>query len=383
MTEQQKLLAMTKKHAHVELAEVQREQGTMLCPGPCPHRFNGRQANIDVYGQITSGEVFDYYYALMGLTNMESREDRRAKASILAAVEIYTKRMLDIWVRSCGIRTFKDQDGVYQGWGPPGDFLMMRILDYVHRLKKDLGLRIIYQHDNKRGDLAGTMIGYYDRFLGDMMETLEIPHAYYDYDTMNIHVYMGKDVAMLEESKKKNVIPAQGLKLMREKGKAIVFVDFTSNDSQGDYQNLFVPEREKTVAQCIAEDAGKWSREYGLEYDGLSALGLVVGCTHKSDGIIRALFPTGTHWVPGFGNQDGGFINYMLELIRYGKWNGQGAIFGNETAMMYSFMEKFGGTGKVSDAEKCSLTAVKKFMAHEYAAFQTPEVKAAGIKYPF
>ena len=250
-------------------------------------------------------------------------------------------------------------------------------------MKKELGLRIIYQHDNKRGDLAGTMIGYYDRFLGDMMETLEIPHAYYDYDTMNIHVYMGKDVAMLEESKKKNVIPAQGLKLMREKGKAIVFVDFTSNDSQGDYQNLFVPERGKTVAECVAEDAYTWNKQYGLEYDGLSALGLVVGCTHESNGVIRALFPTATHWVPGFGNQGGGFANYMLELIRYGKWKGQGAIFGNETAMMYAHLEKFGGTGKISDIEKCSKKSVTSFKADEYNAFQTPKVKAAGIIYPF
>ncbi|HAT74263.1 MAG: hypothetical protein US30_C0012G0060 [Candidatus Moranbacteria bacterium GW2011_GWF2_36_839] len=108
MTNQQNLPPMEIKHAHVELAEVQREQGTMLCPGPCPHRFNGRQANIDVYGQITHGEIFDYYDTLMGLTNMQSREDRRAKAGILAGVEIYTKRMLDVWVRVCNVRTFKD-----------------------------------------------------------------------------------------------------------------------------------------------------------------------------------------------------------------------------------------------------------------------------------
>jgi hypothetical protein len=377
---------MTVKHAHVELAEVQKEQGTMLCPGPCPHRFNGRQANREVYGEVTSGEVFDYYETLMGLTNMTDRKDRRVKASILAAVERYTKMMLDIWVKACGIRTFKDQDGVYQGWGPPGDFLMMRIVEHVRRLKDETGLRIIYQHDNKRGDLAATMMGYYDRFLGDLMETLEIPHSYYGYDTMNIHVYMGKDVVMLEESRKKNVIPAQGLKLMREKGKAIVLVDFTSNDSQGDYQNLVVPERDgKTVAQCVAEDAYTWSQKYGLEYKGLSALGLVVGCTKRSNGVIRSLFPTATHWVPGFGNQQGGFPNYMPELIRDpdSEWNGQGAIFGDETSKMYCWMEKFGGTGKVADAEKCSRKAVLAFRKDEFEAFQVSDVIEAGIRYPF
>ncbi|MCD4705500.1 hypothetical protein K8R61_00275 [bacterium] len=380
----EKLPPMDIKHAHVELAEAQREQKTLLCPGPCPHLFNGRQKNYEVYGRVTKGEEYEYYESLLTLTNMKNPNDRRVQAEIMAAAEIYTKRMIQIWVEVCGLRTFKDQDGVFQRWGVPGDFMMMRIMDFIRReLEKKLGIRIICQHDCKRGDLGATMMGYYDRFIGDLQQTLEIDHAYLNYDTMNIQIYMGKDVSMLEEVYKKNYIPAHGLRLMREKGKGIVIVDKTSNDSGPEYQQLFIPERGKTLEECLAEDVNSWVQQYGLIYDELSPLGLVVGSTHPATGVIRALCPYVTLWVPGFGNQGGKFENIMLELIRVGKWNGQGATFTSETGTMYVWMEQFGGTGKIGDVEKLSLASVQNFQKAEYKAYQAQEVKDAGIIYPF
>jgi orotidine-5'-phosphate decarboxylase len=371
------------KHAHVYLAEAQRVQKTLLCPGPCPHPFMGRKENYAVYGRVTSGEVYDYYEALLALTNMKNPEERKVKAGIMAAAEIYTKEMLRIWIEVCGLRTFKDQDGVYQRWGPAGDFMMMRVVEYVRELEKKLNTRVIYQHDCKRGDLGATMMGYYDRFIGDLQEMFEIDHAYYTFDTMNIQIYMGDDVAMLKEVKKKNIVPAHGLRLMRDKGKGIVVVCKSSNDSGPDYQQLFIPARGKTLEECVAEDVHAWTVQYGLIYDELSPLGLVVGSTHEATGIIRRLAPYLTLWVPGFGNQIGKYENIMLELIRFGKWNGQGAIFTNETAAMYAHLKKFGGTDKFSDAEKFALAMVEKSKRDEYAAYQAPEVKAAGIRYPF
>ena len=387
MTEEKKdnlpLPPMEVEHAHIALAKAQRVQGTLLAPGPCPHMFYGLKENRAVYGRVTSGEEYEYYEALLALTNLKGRTNRRIKAELMAAAEIYTKRMLLIWVDICGLRTFKDQDGVYQGWGPPGDFMMMRVVDYARKLEKKYG-RIILQHDNKRCDLGATMIGYYDRFIGSLKDKLNIDHSYLRYDTMNIVIYMGKDVTLLDEvNNKKNYIPAQGLKLMREKGKGIIIVDKTSNDTGKDYQELFIPARDKTLEMCIAEDVNTWAIQYGLIKDGLSPLGLVIGSTRESTGEMRTLFPTGTFWNPGFGNQGGKYKNVMLDLIREGKWNGQGAISINETAMMYSFREKFGGTGKVADVEKCSLAAVNKHKGEEFEAYQAPEVKDAGIKYPF
>ena len=383
MENQESLPPMEVEHAHIELAKAQRVQKTLLAPGPCPHRFYGVEANRAVYGHVTSGEEYEYYEALLALTNLKDREKRRNMAEMLAAAEIYTKRMYQIWVEVCGLRTFKDQDGVFQGWGPPGDFMMMRVIDYARELEKKHG-RIILQHDCKRGDLGATMIGYYDRFIGSLLETLEIDHCYLPYDTMNIQIYMGKDVAMLDEvNNKKNFVPAQGFKLMREKGKCIIVVDKTSNDTGPEYQQQFLQARGKTLEECVAEDVGSWAIKYGLIKDGLSPLGTVVGSTFPSTGKMREFFPTGTLWAPGFGNQGGKYENIMLDLIREGEWNGQGAIFINETAMMYCWQKKFGGTGNVADVEKCALAAVKKHREEEYEAYRAPEVKAAGIRYPF
>ncbi len=383
MEKKENLPPMEVKHAHIELAEAQRVQKTLLAPGPCPHLFDGLEENYAVYGCVTSGEEYEYYEALLGLTNLVEPENSKTVAGLMAAAEIYTKRMYQIWVEVCGLRTFKDQDGVFQGWGPPGDFMMMRVVDYARELEKKHG-RIILQHDCKRGDLGATMLGYYNRFIGSLKEKLGIDHSYLKYDTMNVQIYMGKDVAMLDEVNKKNFVPAQGLKLMKEKGKGIIIVDKTSNDTGEDYQELFIPARGKILEECVAEDVNSWAEQYGLIVDGLSTLGLVAAATRRSTGRIRALFPTGTLWFPGFGNQGGGFVNVMLDLIRgKSKWNGQGAIFINETAMMYCFRKKFGGTGNVADVEKCALAAVEKHKAEEYQAYQEPEVKAAGIYYPF
>ena len=373
-----------KRHAHFDLALAQREQKTLLCPGPCPHMFDGFQANQDVYGLYTRGEVFDYYEKLLSLTPMGSKSKIRKKyAGLMAGAEKYTKMMISIWVEVCGIRTFKDQDGVYQEWGPPGDFMMMRIVDYVRKLEKKFGTRIVYQHDCKRGDVAGTQTGYMGRFLDDLWDKLGIKFSFLPYDTMNVTPYMGSDVALLQVNKKKNTIPPRGLNLMREKGKGIVVVCKTSNDSGPEYQQEMIASRGMTLEECVAQDVNGWIEKYGLVYEGLSPLGLVVGSTHLATGRMRSLCPTATLWVPGFGNQDGRFENIMLELICEGEWNGQGAIFGSETAMMYGYQEKFGGTGKVSDAEKCAVAGVNGFRELEYKAYWQPEVLAAGIKYPF
>ncbi len=379
----EKLPPMTVTHAHIELALAQREQGTLLAPGPCPHLFDGLEQNRAVYGRIKKGEEFEYYRTLLTMTTLKNRTQIRIMAELLAAAEVYTKKRIRFWVEECGLRTFKDQDGVYQGWGPVGDFMMMRVVDFVRKLEKKHNIRIVYQHDCKRGDLGATMIGYLNRFIGDLEQKLGIKHSFLPYDTMNINVYMGKDVALLDEVRKKNFIPARGLELMREKGKGIVVLCKTSNDSGPHYQQKLLEGRGKTLEECVAEDVNHWAEHYGLIHQGLSPFGMVVGSTHLATGKIRALFPTGTWWVPGFGNQGGKFENIMLELIREGEWNGQGATFTNETGMMFVWMKQQGGTGKISDVEKLTLKAVATFRKAEFKAYQAPEVKAAGIIYPF
>lgn len=169
---------------------------------------------------------------------------------------------------------------------------------------------------------------------------------------------------------------------MRE-GKGIIGVSKSSNPSSPEYQELYAPTRATTVQLSHVEDSVMWSKKFDLEYDGLSTIGLVVGSTHICDGNIRRIFPGTTLLVPGFGAQGGKFSLIMQELIREGKWNGQGAIFSSSRGTMYPFLEKYGGSGKVENLEKDLILAVDNFRKAEYEAFQAPEVKAAGIRYPF
>lgn len=87
--------------------------------------------------------------------------------------------------------------------------------------------------------------------------------------------------------------------------------------------------------------------------------------------------------MPGFGAQGGKFSLIMQELIREGKWNGQGAIFSSSRGTMYPFLKKYGGSGKVTNLKEDLIAAVKKFRESEYEAFQDQAVKDTGIKYPF
>ena len=73
----------------------------------------------------------------------------------------------------------------------------------------------------------------------------------------------------------------------------------------------------------------------------------------------------------------------MQELIREGKWNGQGAIFSSSRGTMYAFLKNYGGSGEITNMEKDLVAAVNRFRESEYEAFQVADVKAAGIKYPF
>jgi len=109
----------------------------------------------------------------------------------------------------------------------------------------------------------------------------------------------------------------------------------------------------------------------------------VVGSTHACDGSIRKIFPGTTLLVPGFGAQGGAFYKIMQELIREGKWNGQGAIFSSSRGTMYAFLKNYGGSGDVANLEKDLVASIKKFREQEYEAYQAQEVKDAGIKYPF
>jgi hypothetical protein len=215
--------------------------------------------------------------------------------------------------------------------------------------------------------------------MGNLLGDWGGDFAPFDFQAINVTPWMGSNVMVLTNDRGE---PDRGLIMMRA-GKAIIGVSKSSNPSSPEYQELHVPARGTTVQMAHVQDSAEWSREYDLEYDGLSTIGLVVGSTHKCDGSIRKAFPCGTWLVPGFGAQGGDFPLIMLELIRGDRWNGQGAIFSSSRGTMYAHLEKYGGSGKVANLEHDLVAAVGRFRENEYAAYQAEDVRGAGIKYPF
>lgn len=371
------------KHNFVQLAEVQKEQGTLYCGGLDPHSFGPR--NWEIYGrngdgsvELYDGEIYDFYKALAGMSGLWDYNAKRY-AMVLAIVEQYVCSIVKILVDSCNIRVFKPQAAFYEQFGPAGGFVLMRVRNFIKWLEVEKNIRLICLLDCKRGDISTTQSCYFLSLMGNLSKDWDVDFAPYDFDIINVTPWMGSDVMVLTDGKGN---PDRGLNLMRA-GKGIIGVSKSSNPSSPEYQELFAPARGTTVQLSHVEDSAKWSWEYDLEYDGLSTIGLVVGSTHVCDGRIREIFPGTTLLVPGFGAQGGKFSLIMQELIRDGKWNGQGAIFSSSRGTMYAFLEKYGGSGKIDNLESDLIAAVKKFRESEYEAFQASEVKAAGIRYPF
>lgn len=367
---------MEVKHNFVQLAEVQRKQGTLYCGGLDPHAFGPK--NTEIYGKVTKGAIYEFYRSLAYMSGMTG-DKAYLYGSILAAVERYTCNIIRILVEECNIRVFKPQAAFYEQFGPAGCFVLMRVRSFIKQLEEEKKLRLICHLDCKRGDISTTQSCYFLGLMGNLLEDWGVDFTPYDFDIINVTPWMGKDVMVLTDEKGN---PDRGLKLMRQ-GKGIIGVSRSSNPSGPEYQDLFVPARSTTVQLCHVEDSAGWSSEFDLEYDSLSTIGLVVGSTHACDGSIRKIFPGTTLLVPGFGAQGGDFSLIMQELIREGKWNGQGAIFSSSRGTMYPHLKKYGGSGEVANLEKDLIAAVNKFRQSEYEAFQTQAVKDAGIKYPF
>ncbi|MFH0955664.1 MAG: orotidine-5'-phosphate decarboxylase [Candidatus Falkowbacteria bacterium] len=363
------------KHNFVQLAEVQREQKTLYCGGLDPHSFG--EKNWEIYGHATD-EIVGFYSRLSRLSGLLG-DVADKYAEVLAAVEQYTCHIVEALVELCNIRVFKPQASFYEQFGPAGCFVLMRVRNFIKQLEKKKGIRLICLLDCKRGDISTTQSCYFLGLMGNLQEDWGVDFAPYDFDIINVTPWMGSDVMVLTDDKGN---PDRGLKLMRQ-GKGIIGVSKSSNPSSPEYQELYAPLRGTTVHLCHVEDSARWSRDFGLEYDGLSTIGLVVGSTYLCNGRIRSIFPGTTLLVPGFGAQGGDFSLIMLELIHKGKWNGQGAIFSSSRGTMYAFLKKYGGSGEIANLEKDLVVAVKKFRESEHEAFQTQEVKTAGIKYPF
>jgi orotidine 5'-phosphate decarboxylase subfamily 2 len=368
------------EHNFVQLAEVQRKQGTLFCAGLDPHLFGSREKNLEIYPLVESEACGFYGKYLQLVGKIKDPDQREFYARFLAGVEHHiTERVVRTCVERAGLFNFKPQYGFYQQFGPEGILMLQRVRDYIKALEIKNGIRIICGLDCKRGDIDTTQAAYFTGLIGNLAGELGIDYAPFDFCYMNVAPWMGRDVYVLVDEENK---PKLGLNLMRQ-GKGLIGVNKTSNPSGPDYQELSLLGCDTTLQMRHVADSCAWSREFGLESRGLSSIGLVVGSTHPCDGSIRKAFPAATLLVPGFGHQKGNFPLIMLELIRQGEWIGQGAIFSASRSNMYAHFKKYEGSGLLAKLEDDLVQAVRQFRKNEKEAFRAREVMEAGIRYPF
>lgn len=384
---------MRKKHNFVCLAETQQVQGTLFNVGLDVHGFKGYQENMEIYGSAVPSvlssefdlflEAYFKYRTIVNFCQIDSSSTRLNLAKLLSAIEMYLKKVIDIYIKKAKILTFKPQASFYEQLGPGGMVLLAEIRRYIKTVAEENGLPSICMLDCKRGDISTTQAAYFNAYLGNLSEDWGLGYSPYDFDIINVTPWMGSDVMVLyDKDKEGNLSPAKGLNLMRD-GKGLIGVNKTSNPSGPEYQELKVNGPDATLHMKHVSDMKKISKKEKLENRGLSTIGLVVGSTHVCDGSIRKLFPGTTLLVPGFGAQGGKFYKIMLELIRAEKWNGQGAIFSASRSSIFPFFAKYGGSGNPKNLEDDILLSVDNFKKDEKCAYETKEVAAAGIRYPF
>jgi len=378
---------MNTKHNFVQLAEVQREQGTLYCAGLDIHPFGGWAESIRVYESVIRTirdkdyfqEAFRRYYLAIGALYPVDKAGTDL-STLLASIECYLVRVIDVLVTRADIRVFKPQAAFYAQFGPLGWMLLSRVRQYLASLEIRDKKRLIVILDCKVGDIDTTQAAYFSGLLGNLQSDWGIDYAPFNFDIINVTPWMGSDVLVLGTAEK----PGIGLKLMQE-GKGLIVVNKSSNPSGPEYQDLCTIswDYSSKIHMFNVKHLQAVSRDYGLEQDGLSSLGLVVGATRPCDGSIRTAFPSATMLVPGFGAQGGKFSLIMPELISEGKWNGQGAIFSSSRGTMFPWLEKLGGSGDVGKLEEDLIKAVEQFRINERLAYDEPEIKERGIKYPF
>jgi len=375
---------MKTKHNFVQLAEVQKAQGTLYCGGLDVHLFGSPEKNAEVYKSVlTNPKYLDLYERLcrmyLEILKLILPVGCEKLAESMAAIECYLMKVVNILVDDCNVRVFKPQSAFYEQFGPIGFLLLSRITSYIRHFEDRRGIRLIVLLDCKRGDIDTTQAAYLNTFFGGLQKEFDVNYLPFNFDIINVTPWMGEDVLVMGTEEK----PGAGLQFMRD-GKGIIVVNKTSNPTGPQYQemNLAIP-GEDTLQMKNVKDLYRLNYKFDLEYDGLSPIGLVVGSTHPCDGYIRQSFPSTTLLVPGFGAQGGKFGLIMPELIREGKWNGLGAIFSSSRGTMYPFLEKLGGSGKVENLREDLIKAVALFRENERKAFEDPAVRELGIYYPF
>jgi orotidine-5'-phosphate decarboxylase len=179
----------------------------------------------------------------------------------------------------------KPQIAMYEAYGAEGIAAYIDTCEYA----ASKGLAVI--GDVKRGDISSTASAYAAHLKG--VDILGDHFDLWHEDFITVNPYLGTDgIRPFTEA-------------CAESGKGIFVLVKTSNPSSADIQDKRIGE-DSSVAPLyrqVACYAARWGEELIGEY-GYSAVGAVVGATHRDVGIaLRREFPHMFFLVPGYGAQ--------------------------------------------------------------------------------
>lgn len=190
---------------------------------------------------------------------------------------------------------FKPNLAFYEAMGPDGLRSLKHTVDHISS-------DIFTIADAKRGDIGNTSEMYADAFFN-----------YYNFDSVTVAPYMGKD----------SVVP------FLKEGKWVILLALTSNSGSMDFQMMEVcstiEQKDTKVFQEVIKHARKWANEDSLMF--------VVGATHPElFKMIREIAPDNFLLVPGVGAQGGS----LKELSETGMNSMCGLLVNSSRQIIYA-----------------------------------------------
>lgn len=205
----------------------------------------------------------------------------------------FNKQIIDATSDYCV--AFKPNLAFYEANGPDGLRSLKHTIDHISS-------DIFTIADAKRGDIGNTSEMYADAFFN-----------YYNFDSVTVAPYMGKD----------SVVP------FLKDGKWVILLALTSNSGSMDFQMMEVcssiEQKDTKLFQEVIRHARKWANEDSLMF--------VVGATHPElFKLIREIAPDNFLLVPGVGAQGGS----LKELSETGMNSMCGLLVNSSRQIIYA-----------------------------------------------
>jgi len=380
------------ENAGARLWNIQKQQRTGLCVGLDPHYDPEGDWDMDLYrsfGSSRKGRAEDLRSAFemlrATLRHFGTMWDGQT-VEFLTGLTIYILTVIEA-ARDAGIQVFKPQAAFYEQFKEASPI----ILGLVSQHLRDQNVDIFAALDAKRGDIDTTQFPYYTVYPNDG-ETMPGVKGY-GFDAMTVTTWMGEDVL------------SPGLPFFKV-GKGAIVVTRTSNPSGTTLQDLLVSpsdvsltEKQEPFRYTVARHQelisilGRmprayevmlylttlFSRDNGLDVDGVSPIFSVMGATVPMDGGFRRIRGNGAiPLIPGFGAQKGPFKNVQSLIVREGPLTGMWGMLSSSRENMFAWLPKYGGKGDpmlLADEVRRSIDNFRKDERDAYAV--------AGVDYPF